>query len=160
MTITVNVPPSKLGRFESVMSKEIRPHLEQALRTTGTQSIARLRGASISIRAVGWFQEGWRMKELGRLRVQVYNAAAHAIFVEKGRRPGAKPPPYEPIRRWLIVKGGDPAAAPMVAKAIGRRGIRPRKVMTSPGWQDWAAQNFATNIDRTMTALARRGSRL
>lgn len=158
MTLTVNVPPRMLGRFESVMSKEIKPHLEQALRLTGRQSITVLKERSQGIKAVGWFQHGWQMKELPNLKMRVFNAAAHAIFVEKGRRAGAKPPPLEPIRRWLVVKGGDPAAAPMVARAIARRGIAPRPVMTSKAWQDWAMVHFHANISKTMTALARRSA--
>jgi len=64
------------------------------------------------------------------------NAAPHATYVEYGRRPGSRPPPMQAILRWIKLKGigtGDPAkdrnSAFLIAKKIGRDGIRPQWVM-------------------------------
>ena len=52
-------------------------------------------------------------------------AAEHFKFVEDGRKPGLKPPPIAPIRKWIIdkrlnlPKGVEYA----IAKSIGKNGI-------------------------------------
>jgi hypothetical protein len=50
----------------------------------------------------------------------------YAAAVHEGRRPGARQPPSGPIRAWLGRRGGDPRLAFVVARAIGRRGIKAR----------------------------------
>lgn len=53
-------------------------------------------------------------------------ATGYARVVEEGRGANKRPPPSAPIAAWLRRKGGDPSRAYVVARAIGRRGIRPR----------------------------------
>ena len=50
----------------------------------------------------------------------------YARPVEEGRRAGATLPPTAPIAAWLGRHGGDPKRAFVVARSIGRRGIRAR----------------------------------
>jgi hypothetical protein len=45
------------------------------------------------------------------------------IFVDKGRRKGAKPPPVKPIADWARKKGID-ASPYAIAKSIGKKGIK------------------------------------
>ncbi len=49
----------------------------------------------------------------------------YAPAVEYGRRPGSMPTP-QALRRWVVRKGMDENAAYLVARAIGRRGTKPR----------------------------------
>lgn len=49
-------------------------------------------------------------------------SVAYGLFVEKGRRPG-KPPPVAAIAPWARRHGVNPF---LVARAIGRRGTKPR----------------------------------
>lgn len=56
-------------------------------------------------------------------------SSKYAIWVHEGRRPGSKQPPTEAIRQWLHDKGGDEDMAFVVARSIGRRGIRPSKFL-------------------------------
>lgn len=58
--------------------------------------------------------------------------APHAAVVEWGRRPGQRPPPRAPIALWCVRKLGLPedeaeTRAFLIARAIGRRGIKPKK---------------------------------
>lgn len=55
----------------------------------------------------------------------------HSIFVEAGRRAGARPPPVYAIERWMEVKGisGGRSRAFAIARSIARRGIRPKPIM-------------------------------
>ncbi len=56
-------------------------------------------------------------------------APEHYTFVDKGRRPGAKPPPIAPIRRWIKARGLDLNAF-AVAKSISKKGIKPTLIYT------------------------------
>lgn len=62
----------------------------------------------------------------GRVGVLHGPATQYARVVEEGRRAGSRPPPSAAIARWLGRKGGDPAMAFVVARSIGRRGIKAR----------------------------------
>lgn len=53
-------------------------------------------------------------------------AREYAPTVEYGRRAGRRPPPTRAIRPWLRRHGIPEDAAFVVARAIGRRGLRPR----------------------------------
>jgi len=48
------------------------------------------------------------------------------LFVDKGRRKGAKMPPIKPIQQWIKKRGLD-LNAYAVSKSIGKKGIKPYK---------------------------------
>ena len=58
------------------------------------------------------------------LRGRAASAQAHMVVLEMGRRPGSKQPPLAPIRRWLERHGMDGGLAFVVARNIGRRGMK------------------------------------
>lgn len=69
---------------------------------------------------------------------QIDGDAKYADVVERGRRPGSKPPPFMPIFRWVRIKLGPKLNLPKsahypVARAIQRnigiRGIPPKRVL-------------------------------
>lgn len=81
----------------------------------------------------------------------IVNTAPHAGVIELGRRPGAAPPPIDRIARWMVFRGiatpGDRgifARAANIAKSIGRRGIKPRRVMLRVA--RWSAKAFRQAI--------------
>ncbi|HEU4411183.1 MAG TPA: hypothetical protein VFS43_38375 [Polyangiaceae bacterium] len=60
----------------------------------------------------------------------VYNLAKHAVWVERGRRPGGKPGGiYRHILPWAKRHGLDAGAAWAIAVKISRRGYKPRWVL-------------------------------
>lgn len=63
---------------------------------------------------------------------QVAPHVAYARYIHDGRKPGGKMPPWRAILDWMKVKrlGNSRAAAWVVARAIQRRGIRPRDSLT------------------------------
>jgi len=80
------------------------------------------------------------------MRGEVVTNVAHGVVMEEGRRPGARQPPFGPIRRWvyLLVRRGRmdvrwtgekdeqdqiDSAAFVIARSIGRKGISPRRFM-------------------------------
>lgn len=60
------------------------------------------------------------------LWAQIGTNAPYARAVHEGRRPGAAMPPLKAIAGWLARHGGDPSSAFVVARSIGRRGIKGR----------------------------------
>ncbi len=61
-------------------------------------------------------QDNWEM---------IFTYADYGKFVDKGRRPGAAPPPISKIKKWCQLKGIPEKAAFPIAKKIGRFGIKP-----------------------------------
>jgi hypothetical protein len=62
------------------------------------------------------------------LRGIVASPLPYVAVLEKGRRPGATPPPTGPIAKWLSRNGGDAKLAFVVARSIGRRGTKAHKM--------------------------------
>lgn len=56
-------------------------------------------------------------------------SVAYGLYVEKGRRPGKPPPPISAIRRWATRKGIPESALYVLARSIGRKGIKARPYM-------------------------------
>lgn len=55
----------------------------------------------------------------------------YAPVMEHGRSAGARMPPVAAIAAWLGRVGGDPSAAFVVARAIGRNGIQGKKFLAT-----------------------------
>lgn len=84
----------------------------------------------------------------------IYNDAPYAAVIEHGRRPGARRPPVKALIAWCKrkAKADDPAAmAYLLARAIGRRGIKSRNVMS--GALPQITRRFEAEV---MRVLARR----
>lgn len=68
--------------------------------------------------------------------IQVPNSKApYAAVIEYGRTPGSRPPPVEPIARWAQRRLSLPyeqarGIAFGIARSIGRRGLKGRKILT------------------------------
>lgn len=81
----------------------------------------------------GAYRGGWRVRDLER-GAAVYNTKPYAGIIDGGRRPG-RFPPLQAIRRWaqrrlgLADEEARQAAYP-IARAIARRGLRPRAVLS------------------------------
>lgn len=87
---------------------------------------------------LGAFLRSWKAERLSD-GARVYNISPHAPVVEHGRRQNKKPPPSDVIARWLQRRLGmaeDEARgmAFVVARAIGKRGLKGRKI--SEGGQE------------------------
>lgn len=60
--------------------------------------------------------------QISGLTSRIGPSVSYGLYVEKGRRPG-KPPPVSAIEPWARRRGANPF---LVARAIGRRGTKPR----------------------------------
>lgn len=88
--------------------------------------------------ATGAYRKNWRAQEAtlnAQRGVLVFNTVKYAPNVEQGRGAGKRMPPRDAIAKWAMVKFGvTPSHAKRIAfpiaRAIGRRGLRARKVLT------------------------------
>lgn len=101
--------------------------------------------------------DGKRDMRFRKLPAMLINDAPHAATIENGRRPGAKMPPLEPIRRWVERKMGIPAAASLrvaiaVQRAIAKRGLKPKRVMfrTYEKMQQWWPETYRRVLRSTV----------
>lgn len=82
---------------------------------------------------LGNYATSWAATEI-RDGARVDNDAPYARYIEYGRRPGATPPPRSAILPWVHIKLGlrgpeARQAARNIARAIGRRGLPPKRVL-------------------------------
>lgn len=108
--------------------------------------------------------------------VRLFNDSPYAAVIEKGRRAGSRMPPLEAIERWVLRRlrtkagtykrgkragqeklrkfGADEdlmkAVALQIARAIARRGLRPRLVMGRV--MNQLVQTFTNEIENTLDA--------
>ena len=86
----------------------------------------------------GKYLRSWKVTKttLNGIRgVLITNSASYMAVIERGRGAGKRPPPVDVIARWAMRRLGLPykearRAAWPIAKAIGRRGLYARRVMT------------------------------
>lgn len=71
------------------------------------------------------------LPERGDKLILLLYAASHLEYVQNGRRPGAKPPPYRKLIPWINVRGikfqgkSTNTTAIIIARSIGKKGIKP-----------------------------------
>lgn len=83
----------------------------------------------------GFYKRAWKSERLVD-GARVFNQAVYAAVIESGRRAGATMPPTKDLTNWAQRKLGlsredATRASYAIAKAIKRRGLAPRRVMTN-----------------------------
>lgn len=104
---------------------------------TDNAPAASARGAKGAV-DTGNYRRNWKVSKAtinGIRGVLISNAAAYMAVIEMGRGIGKRPPPTDVIARWAERRLGLPykearRAAWPIARAIGRRGLYARRVMT------------------------------
>ena len=126
---SINVSYRDLGKFERRCIVSIKGALQQELRELGSKLLMlSMQGSSdYKIYDLGKYVRGWRMREAPG-SVTVENIAPHALYIEMGRRAGARMPPLSALYGWIERKGIPRSAAWPIARAIGKRGISARPV--------------------------------
>ena len=105
----------------------------------------------------GKYLRSWKVSKAtldGIRGVLITNSAAYMAVIERGRGLGKRPPPVDVIARWAQRRLGLPykearRAAWPIARAIGRRGLYARRVMTGN-----PARNSYRNTMRELMGVA------
>jgi hypothetical protein len=131
MSRIMKVDPRDLGKFEKRLAQRVRLSVPTALRKAGRRAVGLLKERSSGIKDLGAFQVGWAAV-VGFNDLELLNRCPWWIYVEMGRRAGARPPPIAAILPWVIRHLGNPDLAWVVARNIGIRGIKARPVLKDP----------------------------
>ena len=160
--------PQQMGAIFGDIARGIAASITAGVEATGKSAVPALKRATqdAKIRDLGDYERGWRWDNLrdfgktprGTIGVRVYNLRRYAVNVEMGRRPGAKPPPHYVLIGWVMrhLNPDSPAHAKQIAyllaKAIGRRGIRGRPVLWRRGMLLRLRHIAKSNVDRAINA--------
>lgn len=129
MPVTARINASQLGRYERRLAARFPESTRQGNHAAGVRCVQFLQQMSAHIKDTGEFQDSWDFVATAR-QLRVFNKSAHGIFVEDGRKPGSRMPPDAPIREWAKRHGIDETRIFALRKAIGLKGIGPRRVMS------------------------------
>lgn len=136
MTTRVEVVTKTTGRLlknDAAFAQFRKTGIRQALQRSGRLAKVLLGIYSRSAGAI-WkerYVNGWVFRTTANTLV-VNNKEKHAIFIERGRRPHAKPPPVAAIEEWVRDKLGPNVNPYLVARSIGRKGILAKPVLEHP----------------------------
>lgn len=154
--------------------KKMGPNMSRGMRAIARKAavygVARgvLRSRAAGIRATGAYDAGFVHAQTTDGAI-IANASEHAIFVERGRRPG-RMPPVMAILKWLIAKGLVTMKAPSRREIAGLGGAMPVGEVSgakqrarmriirrkrAPGLKAQAGMRFALAVAR---AIGRRGT--
>lgn len=151
----IQIKAGELGKFEQRLGRELRAAQLRAMHAVGKAAVRMLAFASRNVKDLGTYQTSWRY-QAAFTRLYVRNVAAHAIYVERGRRAGARMPPLAPIRAWAVRHGMSPSAAWPIARAIAARGIAARPTLFRPDVQKGIRQTWRAAMIGAMSDAARR----
>ncbi len=175
-TITHVIKPKDLApKMAKLGNRYLKAYVSGA-RNAAHKIVNQLRSASRNVRDQGGYQDGWTFDQSVDT-ITIYNRSPHALFVELGRRAGAKFPPPQPIIDWVKrnLHGGHvnrnrkgryiPASkrgqanadkqvraiAFLVARAIAERGIKGRPLLLSPAQFMKNVQTYRREVDKALT---------
>lgn len=142
---TIRIPVAEFGRYYRKFSASTVKRMFERSMPAASKAVRDMLEEETIKRAIFFkkrFARGWRVRKgaVSGMSAQVYNKERYAIVIEKGRRKNKRPPPRAALIPWVIAKLGvsrrdAPRVAFLVARAIGRRGITARPVMTDPRMQ-------------------------
>lgn len=158
MSFAVTIKAEDVAKRRIAAGRKMRVKVVKMQRDFGKYGVAYYKQKTMDrgIFAFGKFYRGisyTQSKEYGA-SVTLVNKAAHAVYVEMGRRAGARMPPVSALIPWVMKKFGVPykqarGIAFAVAKKIARRGIRARKIMTNENYRKHLA-SYYTKACRTV----------
>lgn len=143
----------EFAKYHARLADRLRPTLMRGLRAGAARAIPYLveqtrlappanpagigTGGAVN---TGNLANGWRAKDIAEGAVLI-NIRSYSPVVDGGRRAGAKMPPKSAIVPWLMRRLGlsrkeAEARWFLVARAIQRRGLLPRQILTSPHAQE------------------------
>ena len=82
----------------------------------------------------GRYRAAWTSEVITDDKIRIENAVGYAGVIEGGRRAGARPPPRAALAAWAMRKMHLDAKQAqsvgfLIARAIAKRGLQPRRVM-------------------------------
>ena len=163
---TFKILAKDLGKMERKMLKEHPVEVQRALKAGGTAVVRMLKAKTLALSVWdrGKIYRGWRSKALPK-KLTVFNTEEHLLYVEGGRRAGARMPPITPIMHWVFRHLGvdnvkeAKSIAFAIAKSIAKKGIQARPILSAEGTTEQATELVMAEVAKAMTRLLRKASR-
>lgn len=173
-TLTVKVPLGQLAKSLYGLKERGEAAYKRGLRSAAMRARTIMDAATITAPPAsangtqgavntGAYRRAWKVEPIED-GIHVYSLSPYAGVIEYGRRPGARMPPTYPedvIARWAQRKLGLPykrakAVSFVMRRAIARRGLAPRKVLTSPNTVAFLVAALQGEVEREIMAEWRR----
>jgi len=119
-----------MKEIEIEINNRLRDLLNKYGESVIKEAVNRLKNAGHSNTGTLARSLDYEIEESKRELTLVFYGADYLEYVDKGRRPGSKPPPIKPIKKWVKQKGIEPKAAYAITKKIGKYGIKPTNFWT------------------------------
>jgi len=150
-----DLPKAYQDLGKRLMPAAMRGALRGALRAVSTMQRATTEEGVVN---TGFYRMAWKSEALPD-GARVYNAAKYAGVIEYGRRPGSFPP-VSVIEHWAqrrlgLSKKEARAAAFPIARAIARRGIPGKRVLT--GRRPQLDQDFLEEVRKELDLELQKG---
>ncbi len=170
VAVTRTISVRDLGRYERRLGAALPAAIKAAMWRGARAAVMAIASVPNQPRDLGGYAAGWAAMSTPT-GVVIRNRAPHAIFVERGRRPGARQPPAAALAGWVIRhwgvspvlrgKGGKfrsnrdavMEAAWMLSRAIARRGIAARPLLLAPNMRDFTRVVVDREVKRALDAL-------
>ena len=170
-TLTIKVPFGQLARTLYSLKERGEGAYKRGLRSAAMRARTIMDAATVTAPPAsangtqgavntGAYRRAWKAEPTAD-GIHVYSLSPYAGVIEYGRRPGARMPPEDAIARWAQRKLGLPykrarAVAFVMRRAIARRGLAPRKVLTSPNTVSFLVAALQGEVEREIMAEWRR----
>jgi len=126
-----------LGKYERMLARNAPKLAKSMLERTAREAVQKLKARTTAVDAVatGKLRNGWKVEKAPRgVSFSIVNKRAYALYVERGRRKGAKRPPVRAIELWVRTKLGITGreargVAFVIARRISERGIKGRFIV-------------------------------
>lgn len=139
LTRSVRIPAARFGAFQKKFGRETVRHAFTRAMPAASKAVQKMLEEETVKRLIFFkkrYARGWRVRKglQSGFSATVYNKQHYAIVIEKGRRPGRRPPPRDALIEWVRVKLGvsakdAPRVAFLVARSIGIKGIAARPIL-------------------------------
>lgn len=167
MTIMrLQVPANQLGRIEKRLADQARAFIRTALEQVRPPAVALAKERTLELKVydLGRVYRGWYTTHVTYDTVLLKNRARHTMFTESGRRAGARPPPASALVGWVrrhfaVDDRQARGLAFVIARNIARRGIKARRVATSPALNTVLLRMMRERVNMGMMTTMRRAVR-
>lgn len=167
---TTTVKLADLGSYVTGLTEDRRKAMIKTVQTEcGTLGLALIQQTIDQTHPLpvdrATYRRGWKCRKLDD-GASLQNSQAHASIIERGRRPGQRPPPSDTMIGWVHRKGltkkaglrgkaakqAERGMAFVIARAIGRRGLKARWVLKR------AMERFRPALRQAIHLAAARGA--
>ena len=156
---TVRISPAQMGKLAAGLGQRANAVAQDSLAKAAKSAVklARERTQDAGAVAFGKMFNGWQANVKTDHTALITNTQPYAVYVDRGRRAGSRMPPVEALIPWVRqvlqpTESRTRAVAFVVAKAIARRGIAARPIVSDAKFRDAVDDLLSKELDSRLEA--------